>query len=1437
MSLFGKIEEYDQSVERWSDYVDRVEQFFIANGIPAAEEERRRAVLLTVIGPETYGVLRALLSPVKPSEKRYADIIDCLKTHFEPGISPIVARYKFNNCSRAQGEAVSTFIKRLREASGPCEYGATLDEAIRDRLVCGVNNPAMTRRLLAESSLTLKSATDIVLSMESASSGVEVIGEGAAARTAQAVPETAQTESLCWVQGRPPGNRPSAVPRGDAAPPAGGRHVGRPPPRQPPFAHARPAHDGGGGGGAEPGRGPARDSGGGGAQWFTTRRRPPTCRRCGRQHQDSFQCRFLNLNCWNCGRRGHAERMCPRPATAVRTVEDTAAERPEYAADRPEYAAEPVGEGSRHTEDTEEVVYEMYNVASSTEKKQPHHPPIHVKVDLNGRSHTFELDTGASVSVCSERTYQRLWPSGERPPIEPFSGRLRTYSGENLRVVGKITVCAQYRADRVTLPLVVLCGDGPSLLGRDWLRHFRLDWPSLCVVKQATELDAILARHSAVFEEGLGCYRGGEVTITVKEGVRPRFFRARQVPLAYREEVNAELDRQIAAGLWEPVAFSEWAAPLVVVPRGHASEGKVRLCGDYRLTVNKASPVETYPLPRIEEVLSSLSGGAKYLSKMDVRCAYNQLLLSPESRKYLTVNTSRGLLVPRRLSFGYSSAVAIFQRTMESLLADIPGVVVFLDDIVVSGLDEESHNRSLERVLARLEEAGFRLNKGKCQFGVSELTYLGHRISARGVSPTSEKVRAVLLAPPPRNVKELKSWLGGMSYYSKFLRGLATLMKPLYALLKQGVRWTWGPDQVQAFTEGKRLLSSAPLLAHFDSNLPVVLSCDASPVGVGCVLSQIHQTGERPVAFYSRSLSDSETRFSQTDREGLAILTGVKHFHYWLAGRRFVIRTDHRPLLGLLGENKPLPIMASPRVMRWALLLSAYQYELCYVPGAQQGNCDALSRLPLPAAPATVPSPPETIRLLEFMDASPVTASDIRTATRRDPVLSAVLRYVLSGWPDAAYQLAADFAPYRARHSELSVHDGCLLWGGRLVVPGSERGKVLQLLHEGHFGESHMKSFSRMYVWWPGIDNDVVRVARTCRVCQALRGPAPPVPLSPWKWPERPWDRVHIDYFGPYEGRNCLILIDAHSKWIEVMPVTRTTAAVTIEHLRQLFATFGIPRYLVSDNAACFVCPEFKLFCDMNNITHLTSPPRSPKSNGLVERAVQTVKAGLQKQKGASFATRLSRFLFRYRSMPTRSTGVAPAELLLGRRPRTHWDSLMPDLAASVEKKQQAMAVTANLQRRSRHFVVGDRVYVTEISQLSGANGCRWLPGTVVAVEGFKVSVRLEDGRVVVRHADKVRPDLGDKEATPQFETGGVDPTMGLGVTGFGAHPIPAPGQTHVRLTTQMTPPEVSQSAAPYEETPPPTRTAASSPEPEVSVQRYNLRSRESLRAPVKWSL
>ena len=300
-------------------------------------------------------------------------------------------------------------------------------------------------------------------------------------------------------------------------------------------------------------------------------------------------------------------------------------------------------------------------------------------------------------------------------------------------------------------------------------------------------------------------------------------------------------------------------------------------------------------------------------------------------------------------------------------------------------------------------------------------------------------------------------------------------------------------------------------------------------------------------------------------------------------------------------------------------------------------------------------------------------------------------------------------------------------------------------------------------------------------------------------------------------------------------PVSRATAAVTQDHLRQWFATFGIPRYLVSDNASCFVCPEFKLFCERNGIIHLTSPPRSPKSNGLVERAVQTVKAGLRKQTGANFATRLSRFLFRYRSMPTRSTGVAPAELLLGRRPRTHWDSLMPDLAASVEGKQQAMAAAANVRSRQHRVAVGERVYVTEISQLSGAGGCRWLPGTVVSLAGLRVSVRLGDGRVLERHADKVRPDLGERHPTPGLDQTSVSPNLGMDSAGLAAHTFPA--QRHAPPVIPPSPPTVAQPPTLSEEPRSPARAAGRHTEPAASpMHRYNLRPRDLLRAP-RWSV
>ena len=370
-----------------------------------------------------------------------------------------------------------------------------------------------------------------------------------------------------------------------------------------------------------------------------------------------------------------------------------------------------------------------------------------------------------------------------------------------------------------------------------------------------------------------------------------------------------------------------------------------------------------------------------------------------------------------------------------------------------------------------------------------------------------------------------------------------------------------------------------------------------------------------------------------------------------------MIQTDHKPLLGLIGEMKPLPLMASPRVVRWAMMLGAYDYHLEYVPGCRQAHCDALSRLPVPGNEAhQSPEPAETIHLMEFLNESPVSADQISLWTSRDPVLSQVLGFVRDGWPQNVSSLGTDFQPYKTRMSELSVQSGCLLWGSRVVVPPQGRAGILKLLHEGHGGESRTKSFARMYVWWPNLDSEIVTMTKQCERCQAYRPNVPETPIHPWAWPTRPWDRIHIDYCGPINGWVFLIITDAHSKWLDVYPSRTSTSAVTIEHLRASFACWGIPRTIVSDNAQCFTSGEFQLFCKRNGINHLTSPALSPKSNGLAEKSVQTFKLAFRKQTSGTVQTKVSRFLFHYRTTPHTVTRTSPAELMMGRTLRTPLD-------------------------------------------------------------------------------------------------------------------------------------------------------------------------------------
>ena len=297
----------------------------------------------------------------------------------------------------------------------------------------------------------------------------------------------------------------------------------------------------------------------------------------------------------------------------------------------------------------------------------------------------------------------------------------------------------------------------------------------------------------------------------------------------------------------------------------------------------------------------------------------------------------------------------------------------------------------------------------------------------------------------------------------------------------------------------------------------------------------------------------------------------MKKFPSYLFGRSFELVTDHKPLLALLSEHRGTSPQASARIRRWSLLLSMYEYTLKFRRTEAHGNADTLSRLPLPMAPAKTETPPELVLLMEHLEDSPVTADHIRVWTRRDPSLSSVVQCLRQGWP---MQSSPELHPFLSK-SELSLYQGCVLWGSRVVVPVQGREAVLQELHEGHPGMTKMKALARMYVWWPGMEKDIEMTVRTCAECQTVRATPPVAPLHPWKWPTRPWARLHLDYAGPFLGK---MLIDAHSKWIEANCTPSATSDMVIQELRTLFAQFGLPETIVTDNGSCFVSEEFEVF-------------------------------------------------------------------------------------------------------------------------------------------------------------------------------------------------------------------------------------------------------------------
>ena len=723
------------------------------------------------------------------------------------------------------------------------------------------------------------------------------------------------------------------------------------------------------------------------------------------------------------------------------------------------------------------------------------------------------------------------------------------------------------------------------------------------------------------------------------------------------------------------------------------SDKTMRICGDYKVTVNRCIEEETYPLPNSEDLFATLAGGTLF-SKLDLSHAYQQLELDENSKALLTVNTHKGLYQYNRLSYGVSSAPSIFQAVMDQILQDMPGVVCYLDDILISAKNKVEHLELLDKVLTRLEKYGVRVKLAKCEFMSSEVVYLGHRIDATGIHPTDDKISAIKEAPIPQNVTELRSFLGLVNYYHKFLPNMSTRLKPLYSLLQKGIPFVWSKECNQAFINCKQDLLRSNVLVHYDCNKEIRLACDASPYGLGAVISHVIDGHEKPIAFSSRTLTPAEKGYAQIEKEALSIIFGVTKFHKYLYGRRFTLVTDHKPLLAILGPKSAIPTLAAMRMQRWALRLLAYSYDIEYRRSEDHLNADCMSRLPLD----NVSKENQDVFYFSYVDDLPITAKDIAKFTLKDPELSKVLQYTLNGWPN--YVPDETLKPYFTRRTELSVDQNCLLWGLRVIIPENLRSKLLEDLHMEHPGIVRMKSLARSYLWWPNLDKEIENKVKSCEPCMMTRNAPTSAPLHPWQWPQRPFQRIHID-FAEKDGLYFLVLIDSHSKWIEVSSMKSITSEKTIAVLRHVFTSFGIPEEIVSDNGPQFSSAEFSSFCCSNGIKHTLVPPYHPASNGAAERSVQILKKALLKHvfsedsQNLSLQHRLDNFLLMYRTTPHSVTGHSPDELFLKRKLRTRFTLLHPDLSRTIESKQQQQKLYHDQGRKQlREFSKNDCVLV-----------------------------------------------------------------------------------------------------------------------------------------------
>lgn len=868
----------------------------------------------------------------------------------------------------------------------------------------------------------------------------------------------------------------------------------------------------------------------------------------------------------------------------------------------------------------------------------------------------------------------------------------------------------------------------------------------------------------------LGLANNVEHDIELLDDAKPHAERLRRRPLSQVQETKRQVQELLAKKIIRP-SKSPWASAYVLARK---KNNEWRLCVDFR-KLNKMTKKNVYPLPNIDETLDSLAGN-KYYSQLDFASGYWQIPMSENAKEKTAFKTEDGLFEFERMPFGLTNAPASFQKLMNSLFTGLRGVHVqiYLDDVCIATTTWEEHLTLLKEVLSIVIKANLKLQSSKCVFGANEITFLGHKVSAAGIKKDPEKVQAITKMPRPADEKGVRRVIGMFSYYRKFIPNFATIAEPLTRLLRKNENFVWNDDQEYAWKSLIEAMEKTIVLAHYNYTDQVQLKTDASRSGIGAILMQKQKEEWQLIACVSRCLDKHEANYPVTELEGLAVVYAVSKLRHYLLGISFEILVDHCALCSLNEKAQN-----TPRLQRWAILLSEYNFKIVYRSGELHKDVDCLSR-----APTNYPID-DSIESMYIM--IPVDTEKWKSETERS--------------------ILSDNQEINENDRSFELRDGLVYKDGKLFVPETLRNNILDEAHNSptaaHGGqEATIKRLSAY--WWPNMRTTIRNYVNKCSICQ-MRKHERNQPLGEMRshLAFKPNEKIAIDYMGPItESSNgnklIIVAVDVFSKFVELKAVADHSAGNFVSFLVEYCGRYGIPNCIITDNAKQFSNAIVRELQALFGFKHQFSVAYHSRGNANAERMIQTVqeKLSLIISSGVTSDWEIALPIIQLSINSTHHsvTKFTPAELQFGRNimpassltdtPHTTYatsvkrsiEQMKHDAITNASNAQAAAKARFDNEHRQMQFEPGMKV-LTKVSARRAKLEPRYKgPYEIIAVDNDIYTLKSQTGQIIHRHANYIKPfrdgqDVTDSDADDP-SVAGIDvlvsevPASGVGRNG-----------------------------------------------------------------------